>query len=144
MAKRLYRSRKQKVISGVCGGIGEYIKIDPVLVRLGFVALAFMGDTGLGLVLYFAAMFIIPQEPAGSYTEEPVTPEVILRESSRSRQTLAIILIALGTGLILYRFGLPYFRFFTWQWPFADVSLWPLALIVLGVFMLFRNSEKHN
>ena len=57
--QRLMRSRSDKVIAGVAGGIGQYLAIDPVLVRLAFVALAF---TGVGLLLYPVLWIIMPIE----------------------------------------------------------------------------------
>ena len=58
MEKRLYKSRTNKKVAGVCGGIGEYFDIDPTLVRLGFVALSFLA--GGGLFVYILAAIIIP------------------------------------------------------------------------------------
>lgn len=58
---RLYKSRKNKVIDGVCGGVGEYFGIDPVIIRLLWVALFFA--YGSGIILYIIAMIIIPPEP---------------------------------------------------------------------------------
>ena len=60
MEKRLYKSNKNKVLDGVCGGIAEYFNIDPTLVRLGFVILSCFG--GSGMLVYFAAAVIIPKE----------------------------------------------------------------------------------
>ncbi|MBI5225596.1 PspC domain-containing protein [Candidatus Micrarchaeota archaeon] len=62
--KRLYRSRDEKIIGGVCAGIGKYFNVDPVLVRLLFVILAWAG--GLGIVLYLVAWLITPLEPEKS------------------------------------------------------------------------------
>ena len=59
--KKLYRSRKNKMLGGVCGGIGEYFDIDPTLVRLGMVALSLMGP---GVLIYLLAWIIVPEEPA--------------------------------------------------------------------------------
>ncbi|HPX16403.1 MAG TPA: PspC domain-containing protein, partial [Petrotogaceae bacterium] len=61
MSKRLYKSRTEKVIDGVCGGIAEYFGIDPTLVRLLWIASIFAG--GAGIILYIIAMIIIPTEP---------------------------------------------------------------------------------
>ena len=58
--KKLYRSEKNRMIAGVCGGIAEYFNIDPTLVRLGFVALSFM--FGGGVLVYILAAIIIPKE----------------------------------------------------------------------------------
>jgi phage shock protein PspC (stress-responsive transcriptional regulator) len=68
--RRLYRSRGDRVIGGVCGGIARYFDIDPVLVRVGAVALAFLG--GAGILAYLAAVLLIPNEgEAGQPPEAP-------------------------------------------------------------------------
>ena len=59
--KKLYRSRKNRVLAGVCGGIGEYFEIDPVIVRLIWIVLTMIW--GFGLILYIIAIFLIPVEP---------------------------------------------------------------------------------
>lgn len=58
--KKLYRSRKSRMICGVCGGIAEYLNIDPTVVRLLTVVL---GCTVMGVVAYVVAAFIVPEEP---------------------------------------------------------------------------------
>jgi len=55
--KKLYRSNTDKMICGVCGGIGEYLNIDPTVVRLLWVIFAF---TGVGFLAYIAAAIIMP------------------------------------------------------------------------------------
>lgn len=55
--KKLYRSRKSRMLCGVCGGIGEYLNIDPTLVRLLAVLL---GCSGTGILVYIIAAIIIP------------------------------------------------------------------------------------
>ena len=57
--KKLYRSKSQRMICGVCGGIAEYFNIDATIVRLLMVLIGFSGS---GLVLYLAAAIIIPEE----------------------------------------------------------------------------------
>jgi phage shock protein PspC (stress-responsive transcriptional regulator) len=59
--KRLYRSRTNRTICGVCGGLGEYLNIDPVVVRVLLVVAAFM-SAGVAIVGYFIAAVIIPEE----------------------------------------------------------------------------------
>ena len=59
--KKLYRSRNDRVISGVCGGIGAYFDIDPVMIRIIAVLLLVFG--GSGLLAYLIAILIIPLEP---------------------------------------------------------------------------------
>ncbi len=58
MTKRLYRSKQEKMIAGVCGGMAEYFDVDPTIVRLLWVALTFVA--GSGLFCYLIAMIVIP------------------------------------------------------------------------------------
>ena len=58
--KRLTRSRADRVIGGVCGGLGRYFNVDPLLFRIGAVALVFLG--GAGILLYLAALLLVPNE----------------------------------------------------------------------------------
>ena len=58
------RSRRDRVIAGVCGGIGDYFDVDPVLVRVAFVALAFAG--GVGVLAYLIALVLVPEESDGT------------------------------------------------------------------------------
>jgi phage shock protein C len=59
--KKLYRSRSDKMIAGVCGGLGQYLGIDPTLIRLAFVLLLLFG-IGSGLLAYIVMMLIMPLE----------------------------------------------------------------------------------
>ncbi|MDO5406969.1 MAG: PspC domain-containing protein [Eubacteriales bacterium] len=62
--RKLYRSNTNRMLCGVCGGIGEYLGIDPTLIRLLW---ALVACSGAGIVVYFLAAIIIPQEPSSSY-----------------------------------------------------------------------------
>ncbi len=57
--KRLYRSRTNRVISGVCGGIAEYLGMDPVLVRILWIAISC--TYGAGIIIYIIASIVIPE-----------------------------------------------------------------------------------
>jgi phage shock protein C len=59
--KRLYRSRTDKQMSGVCGGVADYLGIDPTIVRIVWVLLTLAG--GPGLVLYIIMALVVPEEP---------------------------------------------------------------------------------
>ena len=61
MEKKLYRSRTDKKICGVCGGLGKYFSIDATLVRLGVVLFTLF--VGAGLLAYIIAALVIPEEP---------------------------------------------------------------------------------
>lgn len=60
MEKRLFRNTKDKMLGGVCSGIANYIDIDPTIVRLGFVALSFLG--GAAIVAYLIGWIVIPEQ----------------------------------------------------------------------------------
>jgi len=59
--RKLYRSKNDRKLSGVCGGLGEYTGIDANVVRVLFIVLAVLG--GAGLIIYLAMWIIVPQEP---------------------------------------------------------------------------------
>ena len=60
MTKRLYRSRTDKKLSGLCGGLGDYFDIDPVIIRL---AAVFFALWGAGIIAYIVGWIIVPEEP---------------------------------------------------------------------------------
>jgi phage shock protein C len=62
-SKKLYRSRNNRMIAGVCAGLGDFFNIDPTVVRLIFVLGVVLGFGTLGFV-YLVMMFVVPEEPA--------------------------------------------------------------------------------
>lgn len=64
MEKRLYRSRTDRIVAGVCGGLAHYLGVDPAFVRIAVVLLAFL-SFGTMLLLYLIMALIMPLEPAG-------------------------------------------------------------------------------
>ena len=76
MEKRLFKSNNNRVISGVCGGIGEYFGIDPTIVRLLWIIFGFAG--GSGIIAYIVAAVIIPtgsnESPPPSSYYDPHNP----------------------------------------------------------------------
>lgn len=67
--KKLYRSRENRVVAGVCGGFGEYFSYDPIFIR--FVAVIFLILTGFfpGVIIYVAAVLLIPPAPEYDFRE---------------------------------------------------------------------------
>jgi phage shock protein PspC (stress-responsive transcriptional regulator) len=61
MEKKLYRSRTDRKLVGVCGGIAKYFDIDPTLVRVGWVVVSLMA--GSGILAYIVCALIIPEDP---------------------------------------------------------------------------------
>jgi phage shock protein C len=62
--RKLYRSRSNRQVAGVCGGLAQYFNLDATLIRILFVVLAVLG--GSWIVLYLAMWIIVPKEPAGA------------------------------------------------------------------------------
>ena len=146
--KRLYRSRKDKIIAGVCGGLGEYFNTDPVIIRILAVFLVFWG--GGGLIAYVIAMIIIPTEPSGSQDTETVaeaTPETDTVEPDREPAgdtgalIVGVVLVVVGGIFMLKNF--PFFdNYFWWFRHHIGHLFWPAAIIAVGAFMVFRGSRK--
>src|SRR5437660_10296015 len=90
--RRLERSRSDRVVAGVCGGLGDYFDVDPVIFRIAFVVLAFVG--GAGFLLYPAAWLLLPDEDH----ERSIGESWVHR--GRRGHWLAIALIVIG-ALIL-------------------------------------------
>jgi phage shock protein C len=70
--KKLYRSRTDRFLGGVCGGLGEYFDIDTTVIRLAFVAMALLG--GHGILVYLIALILIPLEPADVPSQAVIEP----------------------------------------------------------------------
>lgn len=136
--RRLYRSRRERMIGGVCGGLAEYFGIDPTIVRIALVVLAFVA--GWGIIAYIIGLIIIPENP------EQASEESVKEESpSRSAGLIwgALFIIA-GLIFLLYNYGL-----FPWpMWGFWHLSwrlLWPLVLIFIGLMLLLsRRGQRGN
>jgi phage shock protein C len=71
--KRLYRSRKEKMLGGVCGGLGEHMDVDPTMIRLVWAVVTVL-SVGMGILVYLIAWIIIPESPRES-TEQTATKD---------------------------------------------------------------------
>jgi phage shock protein C len=118
-APRLRRSRSDRVLGGVCGGIAATLGIDPVLIRIAAVALALSG--GLGVLAYVIAWIVVPEAQEGD--PEPTGPRA---DRHAVAVTVGACLVGLG-GLMLVRVWLP---------GFGTGMFWPLVVVVAGVLVL--------
>ncbi|MBN1485388.1 MAG: PspC domain-containing protein [Chloroflexia bacterium] len=82
MEKRILRSRQERMLCGVCGGLAEYFEIDPTLVRLIFVLATFFN--GVGLIVYLVLCLIVPekgaQAPIAAFAPEETVQKVVEEE----------------------------------------------------------------
>ncbi len=139
--KKLYRSKSDRMIAGVCGGAAKYLNLDPQIVRIVWALSVFAG--GVGLVAYIAAWIVVPENP---HEEEPPAKK---EKKSDSTMIWGLVLIAIGGFLLLQRSD--WFGFYPfWDWgPWwsdrfdAGVVL-PIILIVVGIVYLISVSKKET
>jgi phage shock protein PspC (stress-responsive transcriptional regulator) len=62
--KQLFRPREDRIIGGVCAGLGRYLEVDPTLIRLAWAVFTLI-SLGTGILIYLAAWIIIPEDPGG-------------------------------------------------------------------------------
>jgi phage shock protein C len=147
--KKLYRSQKNRVIAGVCGGIAEYLEVDPVLVRLIAVLFFFMG--GATLIAYIVGMIIIPNRPREgtgvieTARGQDAAPVLDTQTEKRGREgsfIIGIILIVFGVHFLLR--NIPFFHpYYWWFWDLGWKFFWPSILILVGLLVIFRGGRKY-
>jgi len=138
---RLTRSRTDRMLGGVCGGLGEYLRVDPTIIRLLFLVLIF--GTEFGFLLYLLLWILVPEEgqaAAGEGQEfsgkvKSMGGDIQQAVSSPHPQAGLIIgaaLIVIGGVMVLERLNILWLG-----WLDLDV-LWPLILIAGGAAILWR------
>lgn len=139
--KRFERSRRNRVIAGVCAGLANYFNLDIALVRVLFVVAALCGS--FGFWMYIILWIVAPDEnlleQGSSNTNEKkydepidITPKTENR-ANNGAMIASLILIFIGLVALINNF-----MSITWIW-----KLWPLALIIIGVVILI-NSLKND
>ena len=163
ITKRVYRSQKEKVIFGVCGGIAEYFDVDPVIIRMLFVAFGFVW--GASIAVYIILAFVLPENPHETHhhvdsehskehhaSQAADTTDRLVKDVRESAEHIAnkvhehlghhkhnrsganiLGIIIILVGLVLLVSHLN---------PFFGMHLfyfWPLVIIVIGVFLVTRS-----
>ncbi len=151
--EKLKRSSKQKIFAGVCGGIGEYFDVDPVVVRAIFILTALFGF-GTSILVYFVLWIIVPKQydyvtvNTGPENDEYIVDENYVpgsedsfeneyneqNETKKQKRNLfgGILLIFIGLLFLLNQLA-----------PWVEFSMfWPLALIAFGSYIMFKNINK--
>jgi phage shock protein PspC (stress-responsive transcriptional regulator) len=156
--RRLMRDPERAVFGGVAAGFGQYLDVDPVLVRLGFVLLAFVH--GLGVLFYLACWLVMPMPyrgaaaPAGAPAGEPplassgfeAARETSARLAAEVRQAapdataaqvgIGATLVLVGTLLLAHNLD-----WLVWPHWLRFDTLWPLLLVALGVGLILRSRK---
>jgi len=148
MAKRLYRNDSEKVIGGVCAGLGDFLGIDPVFVRIFFILWTVLGE--LSVVIYGLMWIVIPKSN-GSETDQKFEINDLgtrFRQVGREVQEItrapsSELITFTGVGLIAWgvyyfvRRAVPYLDI----WSYSQY-LWPALLIAAGAFIIYRAARS--
>ncbi|MFC2072167.1 PspC domain-containing protein [Chloroflexota bacterium] len=160
MENRLYRSRSDRMIWGVCGGLAKYFDIDPIIVRIIAVLLLFAN--GAGILAYIILAIVVPLESSevtepkdvikenveemketashigheirSALAREEGTSEETARTQHRTRNVLGTILIIIGIIFLLSSFNL--------LWWLRWTYLWPLIIVAIGVLIIFSTRRR--
>ncbi len=139
-AQKMYRSKSHKVFLGVCGGIAEYLKLDPIIIRIIFIILAFWN--GIGIIAYIVSAIFMPENP---YQQE--SGKSPAKTSENTTLIVGAILVMLGLSLFFHEM----FSFFYWRWPFwwfhhiKWQTIYPTIIILIGVAIVIhalKNEKK--
>lgn len=133
MRERLYRSRTNRIFGGVAAGLGDYLNIDPIIVRVLFVGSIFL--SGIGILLYIILWIVVPEEnvfasfntnanQSGQQTDDLKTDDIFSQEYYRKKSNngslvIGIILIIIG----LFLLGVEIFSFLNFSDLFAILAV---------------------
>ena len=149
MGNRLYRSRKNYMIAGVCGGLGDYLGLDPTLIRVFFLILAI--TNGIGVFVYILFWFIVPWDDSpreaslGEVTRSSADEiadharsvgedlrKVVRNPNPQVGLYLGVALILLGAFYLLQNLHIPWLH-----WLDSNI-IWPVLLIFGGLVLIVR------
>jgi signal transduction histidine kinase len=122
--RRLSRSSTDRLLGGVCGGLGRAIGIDPLVVRVALVALTVAGGTGA--LIYVLAWLLLPEDG----TDRSLARAAVTDRSTNLGEVLAVASIVLGVILLVRATGI---------W-FSDAFVWPLLLAGVGLAVIWRQA----
>jgi phage shock protein C len=137
---KLVRSDTDKMIAGICGGLAEYLSIDPVFVRLAFVILLFA--SGIGFPIYLILWVVMPRRATVGASDAVVMQDnikdlkaTVSDQANRLGRpaTVGVVFILLGIFFMLSEFG--------WTASLGG-AFWPLVIIGLGVLLLLRRRRS--
>ena len=140
--QKLWRKKDDKVIAGICSGLGQYFNSDPILFRFAFLALLFAG--GSSIFIYIILWIVLPSEPISIKSETIYTETIhstdtennIKEMQSMDSTSLVFGLLLISGGVLLLLNNLvPYLKM---------QKLWPVILIMIGLGLLFNKKKDKN
>ena len=159
MEKRLYRSKSDRMIWGVCGGLAKYFDVDPTLIRIIAVLSIFI--SGAGIIAYIILAIVVPSESSKAAEPKDAIKENVeeLKKTAselgreiqstftgqgeseettgvryRRRNLLGIIIIIIGILVLLSSFNV--FWWFRWSY------FWPIIIIAIGLLIIVSARKK--
>ncbi|MCY3784382.1 MAG: PspC domain-containing protein [Chloroflexi bacterium] len=134
MTQRLYRSQVDRMLTGVAGGMAEYLRVDPVIVRMLWVIAVFL-SSGVGLLVYVTLAIVMPTAPPldddaeaqRAEGSQPATPARYAHATNGAALVVGSVLVIIGAAALMSQFG----WFDAWR-------LWPLILIAIGGVLIFN------
>jgi len=158
MDKRLFRSRTDRMLWGVCGGLAHYFAIDPVIVRLIFILTIFFG--GFGIMAYIILAIVVPVESSQASEPRETIKENVQemketaqslgkeihatlsgkeqeKESDSHNRTITIVGFVIIIAGIIFLLSSIFSWFHWWSWAFV----WPVILITIGLLIIFSRRK---
>lgn len=138
--RRLYRSRTNRMLGGVAGGIAEYLGVDPTIIRLLWILSIF---TGVGIIAYIVAWIVIPENPSREGATEVSRPSMPTKMPGEVGTIIGIVLVGLGIWFLLSNLELipaPFFALLR----IIRSSFWPIVLIFIGVIIILSTSGRRK
>lgn len=128
--KKLYRSRHEKILFGVCGGLSELLHLDPTLVRIITVLVGF--SHFLGIVLYLVLALILPEDPRPAVMDTPIENalNISMEEDHGKKEHVFLGWIIIGIGFLFLLEQLGWLSRIHWN------LIWPFVLIIIGACLL--------
>jgi len=140
--KKLYRSRKQHMLSGVCGGLAEYFDLDVTVVRILWLLSVFL--SGFGILAYIICALLMKYESESPAVETPA-PAQQKSEHTGQSANLNVFLLVVFFLIMVKIFHQPFHHFpgfFHWHWGHGDDFLSILLILVGAVYVIARPAAK--
>lgn len=144
--KKLQRSKTNRVISGICGGMGEYLNIDPIFFRILFVIFLFAG--GASILLYIVLIFVIPEgegknpiesgkEEIKDFADKAKQEAQKIAAQTKGGNIITTARVIIGLMVILIGLVVLFRQIFPMSWFRWDI-FWELAIIAVGLIIVLK------
>ncbi len=138
MSTNLFRIKKDRLVAGVCSGLGQYFDVDPILVRAVFVITTLAG--GAGILAYILLWIIMPEEKGTAEEIEKEGEKIEIKETEKKAKdttgrrnlTAGLVLVVIGLVLLVQNL-FPGFNL---------TKFWPLVLIIIGIALVGKRGAK--